>query len=107
MITTDSEFVRTHSRTDGPSTSRDAARAAVSLAQQHGAAILSALQTIAPQGATVCRLSDLTGLEKHAIFRRLSELERVKAASWFGTEVMKSGREGRVWFAGVAEVGAP
>jgi len=93
------DFAITHARSTDPETSHKAAGAARALAQQHQQMILRAMSDVSG-GMTISDLAALTGLDKHAVARRMPELERDGCVYWSGERPMPTGRKGRVWFKG-------
>lgn len=91
-------WATTHARTSDPRTSHEAAEQSEPLAAQHHLIILSALKG-AVVGMTVEDIASRTGLEKHAVFRRMAELQKAKKATPLGLKLMATGRKGRLWFA--------
>lgn len=97
------DFTRTHSRRDDPQTSVDAARQAVSLASAHQAKIMAYLRRIHPNGDIYEGIATATGLEPHAVARRLPELQEAGLAEPLDkTIATKSRRQARVWRAVIA-----
>lgn len=93
----DDDFARTHARAGDPETSHEAAAKAPSLARQHQRVILDHLFSIAPRDANMEEIGDATGIEKHAIGRRLSELFRDGLIMPVSRRTMRTGRDGRTW----------
>ena len=94
------DFARTHARTTDPHTSRDAAARAIGLAAAHRAKILAYLQSIRPAAAIYQDIAAATGLEPHAVARRLPELEEAGLARPLdSTAPTRSGRQARLWAA--------
>ena len=65
---------RTKARTTDPVTSHVAAREAALLMGAHHTAIMDFLDGVAPMSASYEDISRATGIEKHAVGRRLKEL---------------------------------
>ena len=86
-------------RRSDPATSHAAADAAVSLAHADRARILAHLRAIWPDAETYRDIAAATGLERHAVGRRLSELRRAGMIVEAGEKRMDSGRMGLSWTA--------
>lgn len=93
-----STFGRTHARSNDPATSHAAAEQAEQLAATDKVTIIGHLLSIIPAGHTIEEIAAATGLEKHAVARRMPELMTQKHVEWRGTKTMSTGRAGRVWF---------
>lgn len=104
---TDTEFARTHARSDDPATSHAAAASAAEFSGTHCARILSALCKYGPM--TKDQIARRTGLTPVQVDRRLPDLyDEAKGKIYPTGETRNSdaGRPERVW-AAVAEGGAP
>ena len=84
-------------RRSDPATSHAAAVSAVALAHADRTRILAHLNAIWPGAATYRDIADATGLERHAVGRRLSELRRAGMIVDAGERRMDSGRMGQLW----------
>ena len=83
-------------RTD-PDTSHEAARMAGGLAEDHKRSIMDYLDGIAPLAASYEDISRATGIEKHAVGRRMLELVTEGRAVVSGRTILLSGRSGQTW----------
>lgn len=84
-------------RNHDPETARIAAERAGSLAASDQRRILDYLDAIHPRSATYRDIAAGTGLERHAIGRRLKELKIAGLIEEAGTTLMESGRPGALW----------
>lgn len=80
-----------------PATSFKAAEQAGGLAARHHEAMLALLRAWTLRSFTYEEIADGTGLEKHAVARRLPELERAGLIQRCGTAKLSSGRLGTLW----------
>jgi len=98
VIEFEGDFEVTHARSNDPETSKAAAAAAVVPAARHAEQILRLLQTGGPAGAT--ELSKKLGLDKHAVCRRLPDLQKKELIAVTDRLAKSSaGRNERVWIA--------
>lgn len=93
------DWATTHARRTDPRTSHAAAEQSETLASRHHRIIVDALRRCGPSGMTYEDIAIATGLEKHAVGKRLGELERSKLAMTKGEErTLSTRRKGRVWY---------
>ncbi len=89
-------FANYRARRSDVKTSHAAAAAVQEFAPSHFGIILHALKARGP--STIDELAKKTGLEKHAIARRMPELAKLKAVTpTLETRAGVSGRQQRVW----------
>lgn len=83
-------------RRDDPVTSHEAAERVPEFENAHYAKILSCLRAFGC-AVTYEEIADRTGLEKHAVARRLPELAKLGRVEPVGIATLSSGRAGRTW----------
>ena len=90
------DFSKRARRSD-PETSKDAARKAAKFASGHWKMIRECLEDALPWSMHYMAIAEKTGLEKHAVARRLSELESVGLIEKFGTTHLRNGNRATLW----------
>lgn len=83
-------------RTD-PSTSHEAAKRAEKFQRGHHKKILEYLESIAPYTATYVDIANATELDRHAVARRLGELEKDGRIVKEGIGQLPNGNKAGVW----------
>jgi predicted ArsR family transcriptional regulator len=92
------DFANAHARASDPVTSHEAAAQALPVAKRHVSIIAAYLKKIYPACATADEVAKATKLQRHAVLKRLPELQRDGSARPTGkTRMMSSGRMGRTW----------
>lgn len=84
-------------RSTDPQTSHQAAARADRFARGHHKLILDYLTSIAPRSAHYVTIAQATGLERHAVGRRLGELANAGLILCTGTLTLPNGNSGRAW----------
>ena len=80
-----------------PATSYHAAEQAGELAAKHHRIIFDYLDLISPLAVHYRHIARATKLERHAVGRRLKEMERANLIERAGTARMDNGRRGTLW----------
>lgn len=88
---------RTKARRNDPETSRLAAQRAGELAECHKRSIMDYLDGIYPLAASYEDISKATGIEKHAVGRRMLEMVNEGRAVVSGRIILSTGRSGQTW----------